>query len=421
MDDNGTQLRNWAGNVVFAPTLLHRPTSVGQLQEIVSTARRIRALGTRHSFSTVADGPSELVTVAHLPPVIDVDASGGTARVSAGMRWGEIAPELHAAGLAMHTLGSLPHISVAGSVATGTHGSGDSNGCLATAVREIEFVTAAGDLRRISRGDADFDGSVVALGSLGVLTHLTLDLLPAYDVRQVVYDGLAWDVALTHLDDIMSAGSSVSLFTTWAGRGFEQVWVKTRTDEPQPDLRWTGAVAADGPRHPVPGVSPEHCTQQGGVPGPWFDRVPHFRLEFTPSSGEELQTEYLVPRSMGADALRAVESVHHLVSPVLQISEIRSIAGDDLWLSPAYGRASLAIHFTWIADTEAVLPVVREVERVLAPYGARPHWGKVFAMDPAVVAGRYVRRADFADLRRRCDPTDKFRNDFVDAYVLGMS
>jgi len=415
--DQHAPIRNWAGNVTFTPTRLHRPSSVAALQSIVARASRLKAVGTGHSFSTVADSAGELVTIADLPAVMDIDTGASTVTVSAGLRWGELAPVLHAAGYAVHNLGSLPHISVAGSVATGTHGSGDRNGCLATAVSSLDMVVPAGDVVRISRGDKDFEGSVVALGALGIATSMTLDVQPTFDVSQEVYDGLPWDVAVAHVDEIMGAAMSVSLFTTWRGHGFEQVWVKQRVGEPDVDLRWTGATLADGPRHPVPGASPVHCTEQGGAVGPWFERVPHFRLEFTPSSGAELQTEYLVPRSVGADALRALEAIRDVVAPVLQISEIRSVAGDDLWLSPAYGRDSIALHFTWIADTARVMPVVREVERALSAYDARPHWGKVFS--PSNVGARYPRIDEFADLVRRYDPRGVLSNEFVDTCVLG--
>lgn len=411
-------LRNWAGNVAFTAARLTRPRSVEELCDVVASARRVRALGTGHSFSPVADSDDVLVTVADLPRVVDVDPVAATARVSAGLRWGEIAPALHEAGLAVHTLGSLPHISVAGSVATGTHGSGDRHGCLATAVRALELVTPDGEVREIRRGDPDFAGCVVALGAVGVVTAVTLDLVPTYDVAQTVLDDLPLDVALDRLDDVLAAASSVSLFTTWRGPVVEQVWVKQRVGDPTADLSWTGARPADGPRHPVPGADPVHCTRQDGVVGPWHERVPHFRLDFTPSSGDELQTEYLVPREHGADALRAVASVREVVAPVLQISEVRSVAADDLWLSPAYGRDSLAVHFTWVSDAARVLPAVAAVERALEPFGARPHWGKVFTTAPERVAALYPRMADARDLLLRQDPRGVLRNAFVDRYVL---
>lgn len=415
--EDPTILRNWAGNIAFDPARVARPRSVDELREVVASASRVRALGTGHSFSPIASTDGVLVLLDELPRVLEVDAASSTATVSAGTRWGELAPAVDAHGLALHNMGSLPHISVAGSASTGTHGSGTGLGCLATAVRSLDLVTADGELRTIARGEPDFEGSVVALGSLGIVTSLTLDLQPAYDVEQTVWDGLPFDVAVERFDDVMGVAHSVSLFTTWRGDGFEQVWVKRRTDGDPVDLAWTGARPADGARHPVPGVAADACTEQGGVAGPWFERLPHFRLEFTPSAGAELQTEYMVPRSQAREALTAVRRIASVVSPVLQISEIRTVAGDHLWLSPCQGRDTVCIHFTWVDDAEAVAPAVREVERVLAPYDARPHWGKVFSTHRDVVRSLYPRLRDFEGLRERLDPRGVFANEFVDRYL----
>ncbi|MGD9956443.1 MAG: FAD-binding protein [Candidatus Nanopelagicales bacterium] len=410
-------LQNWARNITFAPSRIARPRSLDELREVVAGADRVRVLGTGHSFSPVADTDGVLVLLDAMPAVLDVDARTSTATVSAGTRWGELAPAVHEHGLALHNMGSLPHISVAGSASTGTHGSGTGLGCLATAVRSLDLVTADGEVRTFARGDADFDGSVVALGALGVVVSLTLDLEPVYDIEQTVWDGVPFDVAAERFDDVMGSAYSVSLFTTWTGAGFEQVWVKRRVLDDPADLTWTGARPADAPRHPVPGVSAEACTEQGGVAGPWFERLPHFRLEFTPSAGAELQTEYMVPRSQARQALEAVRRIADVVAPVLQISEIRTVAADRLWLSPCEGRDTVCIHFTWIDDAEAVAPAVRAVEHALAAYDARPHWGKVFSTDPAVVRGLYPRLADFEALRARLDPRRAFTNAFIDRHV----
>ena len=415
-----TSLRNWAGNVTFRPDALHQPSSVDELRGMVAEAESVHALGTGHSFSAVADSPGILVSTAGLPSGIEIDPDTSRVTVSGGVRWGELAPVVDAAGYALHNMGSLPHISIAGSAATGTHGSGNHNGCLATAVSGLELVTAAGDLLQLRRGDPRFDGAVVALGSLGVVTRVSLDLQPTYAVRQVVYDGLSWASAIEHLGEVLASAYSVSLFTRWSGDGFEQVWVKDRVDDgTEPvDLAWTGAVRAVGPRHPVPGASPECCTDQDAAPGPWYARLPHFRLEFTPSSGEELQTEYLLPIRHGAAALEALERIRDRIASVLQISEIRTVAADGLWLSPCYARDSIAIHFTWVPDLEAVRPVVALVEAALAPFAARPHWGKVFGTEPSSVAEQYERLPDFRQLAADLDPDGKFRNAFVDRYVL---
>jgi len=417
------RLTNWAGNVTFSAQRASRPESLGELRRIVAGRERVRALGTGHSFNPIADTPGDLVSVAGLPRVMEIDARRATVTVSAGLRYGELVGQLDAAGWALRNLGSLPHISIAGACATGTHGSGDANGNLATAVSALQMVTAGGDVVTASREDdgEQFDGLVVALGTLGIVTSLTLDLVPAFGIRQYVYEALPRDQLAEHLPDILASGYSVSLFTTWRGGPVEQVWRKCLAgpgDSPLPEpSRWHGAVLAGHPLHPVPGMSPENCTEQLGVPGPWHLRLPHFRLEYTPSSGEELQSEYLVPREQASAALAAIDCIRDLVAPVLQISEIRTVAADGLWLSPSYRRPSVAIHFTWIKDTRAVLPVLAAIEEQLAPLLARPHWGKLFTVSPEVVRGLYERLPDFQRLRGHYDPAGKFGNEMVDAYV----
>jgi xylitol oxidase len=434
------RITNWAGNVTFRAARTHRPVSVDELRAVVSGADRVRVLGTGHSFNRLADTDGDLVSVAGLPSIVEVAADRRSVTVAAGVRYGELAERLYAEGLALHNLASLPHISVAGACATATHGSGERNGNLAAAVSAVELVTADGSLVRLERArDEEFAGAVVGLGALGAVTTLTLDVEPAFEVRQYVYEGLPLDVLAEHEAEILGAAYSVSLFTDWTGPRINQIWLKRRADDPSPappglagpELRgsqahssppaqaWLGATPADGPRHPVPGMSAENCTEQGGVPGPWYARLPHFRLEFTPSSGEELQSEYIVPRERGVEALAAVDAVRDVVAPALQISEIRTIAADELWLSPNYRRDSLAVHFTWVADAGAVAPAMAAVEERLAGLGARPHWGKLSGVEPAEVRRLYPRWADFAALAERYDPTGKFRNEVLDPYFEG--
>jgi xylitol oxidase len=330
------------------------------------------------------------------------------------MRYAELGRRLHERGYALANLASLPHISVAGSVATGTHGSGDANGSLSTAVSAIELVTADGDLVELTRQDENFDGAVVALGALGVVTTVTLDILPTFDVRQYLFFGLPFEVVDRHFDDVFSAAYSVSLFTLWRDPTFELVWIKRRDDQadaPPTGESWFSAVPAD---QPVPSLGGPPCTEQLGVPGPWHERLPHFRPEFTPSVGVELQTEYLVPRHQAVAALRSVDEVRDQVAPVLQATEIRTMAADDLWLSPAYGRETVGIHFTWVKDMDAVLPMIALLEERLAPYDPRPHWGKLFSATPA---DRYPRMDDFRALMRHYDPDGKFTNGYVERFV----
>jgi alditol oxidase len=403
---------NWAGNVSFASEL-QRPRAVGELQELVAGAEKVRVLGTGHSFNRIADSAGTLVSVADLPAVIDVGDRGVT--VSAGLRYGEITAVLQAQGLALHNLGSLPHISVAGACSTGTHGSGDTNGPLADAVNAITFVDASGELVTLTRDDEDFAGSVISLGALGVTVSLTLDVQPAYQISQVVYDGLPVERLGADLDAVMGSAYSVSAFTDWVDPDV-MVWRKRR-ELTEPDPKWLGATLADGPRHPIKVMPADYATQQGGIAGPWNERLPHFRLEFTPSNGDELQSEYFVPRERAAEAFDVLRALGNQFAPVIQVSEVRTIAADDLWLSPSQGRDTVALHFTWIQDETAVRPVVAALEDRLAPLDARPHWGKVFAADAATFAERYPKVKDFIALAEKYDPTGKFRNEYLDTFL----
>jgi xylitol oxidase len=407
---------NWAGNITFGARRLHRPVTLSQLQDLVAAGRPLRVLGSGHSFNRMADTTGDLVSLADLPRVVEIAEDRRTVRVDGGIRYGELAPRLHAQGLAVHNLASLPHISVAGAITTATHGSGVRHGNLATSVATIELIRGDGELVTLRRGDADFDAAVVGLGALGVVTALTLDVVPAFEISQYVYDDLPRAALEQHLPEILSAGYSVSLFTNWAGEDINHAWLK-RT-EPMPEGPWFGAPPADGPRHPVPGVPADNSTEQFGVPGPWHARLPHFRMEFSPSTGAELQSEWMVPFDQALAAIDAVARVRAQVAPVLQVNEIRTVAADDLWLSMNYRRASLGLHFTWIADTAAVLPAVRALEEQLAPLAARPHWGKVFTEDGAAIRARYPRFADFVALAGRYDPQGMFRNAWLDD-VLG--
>jgi len=395
--------QNWAGSYTYGARVIHRPATIEQLREIVAGAPRIRVLGSRHTFSDIADS-DELVSLERLPPVIEV--ADGQVTVGGAVRYGDLAPALDEHRLALHNLASLPHTTIAGAVATATHGSGDGNGNLATAVAAIELVTSAGEIVAARRGDPDFDALVVNLGALGAVTRVTLDAEPFYEIRQRVFEDLGWDTLYEDFDAITGAGYSVSVFTLW--RETSSVWVKSRGEPPQ-ELR--GATPAPEDRHPIPGIDPVNCTAQLGVAGPWWDRLPHFRMGFTPSAGEELQSEYHVPRAHAIEAIQAVRALAPALQPVLQVTEIRAIAADRLWLSPQYGTDTIAIHFTWTREPEPVERALAQVEAALEPFGARPHWGKLFLRSPAQ---RYERRADFLALAERLDPRGAFRNAWLE-------
>ena len=413
-------LTNWAGNVAFRAERVHRPTSLAELQQVVAGARSVRALGTGHSFNRIADTTADLVSVAALPRVLEVDADR---RVRAGLRRRPVRRGGGAAARrrlrpAQPRLAAA-HLDRRRRSPPARTGRASRNGTLASAVSALELVTADGSLRRLARGDEHFDGSVVALGALGVVHTVELDVQPTYDLRLHVYDGLSYETLTTRLEDVLSSGYSVSVFWDWRSDDALQVWRRLPADADEAPQEWLGAVAADAPRHPIPGLPGTTCTEQLGAVGPWHARLPHFRLEFTPSSGEELQSEWFVAREDAVAALTALQDVRDRIAPVLQITEIRAIAADPLWLSPSAGRDTVALHFTWVRDEAAVAPVVEAVQERLQPFAARPHWGKVFSTAPEVVRGCYDRYDDFEALVRDADPRGTFRNELLDAYFPG--
>jgi xylitol oxidase len=419
---------NWAGTHRFTAARLLAPRSLDAVVDAVVNASRVRALGTRHSFNDIADTSGSLITLVDLPPEPVIDSVASTVAVASGTPFGVLAGHLESNGFALHNLGSLPHISIAGACSTGTHGSGDGNGNLSTAVAALELVTGNGEVVRARRGDADFDGLVVALGAVGVVTRLTLDIQPSYRVRQDVYLDLPWETALAELDAIMAAAYSVSLFTDWAGPSLKQVWVKTRLDTGdelgaarEPAGRTTGDFFGARPAGSKV-MSPadeghDNTTVQGGVPGPWSERLPHFRPDATPSNGDEIQTEYFVDREHGAAALRTVRRLAAHIAPHLLVSELRTVAGDGLWLSPTQGRDSLAIHFTWRNHQSEVRALLPLIEAALEPFDPRPHWGKWFAMGVDTVAPKYARLERFRQLADRLDPAGRFRNAYLERTI----
>ncbi len=411
---------NWAGNYEYVARELATPGSLEELQELVAGAEKVKALGSRHSFNDVADTTGVQVSLAGLPRDVVIDESARTVTVNAGAKYGEFVEQLARRGWAIHNLASLPHISVAGAIATGTHGSGDRNGSLGTAVAALELVTANGEVRRAKRGDPDFDGLVVSLGALGVVTSVSLDIEPNFDMRQDVFENLAWPQLLANFDQITASAYSVSAFTDWGDGGASQVWLKSRVDSDiaaasRADL--FGAPRATRQRHPLPDGPSEWTTDQGGVTGPWWKRLAHFKLEFTPSNGQELQSEYLVPRAHAAGAIEAMRRLGPRMTPLLFVGELRTMAADELWLSPSFGHDSLGLHFTWRQDA-AVADLLPELDAALAPFDARPHWGKLFATEPARLNSLYPRLPDFRRLARTLDPEGKFRNAFLDRTIF---
>jgi len=415
--ENKMHLKNWAGNLEYSTGNVYYPKNVSEVQETVKKYKKIKALGSRHSFNKIADSTENQVSLKELNKVVSLDTKTNTVTVEAGIKYGELAPFLYEKGYALHNLASLPHITIAGAVATATHGSGVRNGNLSTQVTSIEFVNAAGDLVTLSKQkDGDqFYGAVVGLGALGVVTKLTLDLLPAFNMKQVVYRNLPMNELKDNFNAIVSSGYSVSLFTNWKNKNINEVWIKSRVENSDSAIApdFFGAKAATQNMHPVEEQSAETCTEQMGVPGPWFERMPHFKMGFKPSTGKELQAEYFIPIEHAYDAIMAMESLHEKTTPHMFISEIRTINADELWMSPCYKKSCVALHTTWKQETEVVMGLLPQIEDKLAPFNPKPHWAKLFTLAPSVLQSKYERLNDFKQLVHQHDPNGKFINEFL--------
>jgi xylitol oxidase len=418
------KMHNWAGNLEYSTDKVLTATSVEQVQESVKKNNKLKALGSRHCFNNIADSKDAFVSLKPMDRVIALDPLKRTLTVGAGITYGQLCPYLDEKGFALHNLASLPHISVVGACGTATHGSGEKNGNLSTAVSALEMVTADGSVVALSRerdGDS-FYGAVVGLGAIGVITKITLDVQPAFQMRQYVYEDLPFVELRDHFDAIESSGYSVSLFTDWQKQRVNEVWIKSRTEPGQAfhaTAELFGAKLATRNLHPIKELSAENCTEQMGIAGPWYERLPHFRMGFTPSAGKELQAEYFVPRKHAVEAILAVERLHDQIGPALFITEIRTIAADKLWMSPCYERDCVTIHFTWKPDWPAVSKLLPIIEKELAPFDACPHWGKLFTTSPGELRRIHKKMPEFVELCKRFDPKGKFRNQFLNQNIFG--
>jgi len=404
-------MQNWSKNVEFNDKSYLQPNTLVELQELIRTNPKVRARGTAHCFNEVANTSSVAINLAKMPRVIDVSSELSSVKVSAGLTYGELAPELHNQGWALNNLASLPHISIAGSISTGTHGSGIKNQNLPNQVLSFDMVTAEGELRHIDRTNPAFNALVVGLGLGGIVYQYELRIEPTFEVRQVIYPEIPLDVLQRNFDQIMGTAYSVSYFTDWGSAQVGNLWCKFRDSEVIPDSIG-GSAKADKKYHPIASVDPVACTEQREVPGDWHERLPHFKLEFTPSVGEEIQTEFFVDRRDSAAAIEAVSQLGAEITPLLWITELRTFAADNLWLSGAFERDCLAIHFTW-KKLDAIYPVIEKVEAALRPFNYRPHWGKVFTADATYLKSVYPKMNEFQALVQALDPTSKFENSFT--------
>lgn len=417
---------NWAGNLTYSAKHLDEPSSTKEIIQLIKSTQPLKALGARHSFNNIADTTGDQVCLVPHIDQMTLDAASSTVTVGGGVKYGLLAPWLDAKGYAVHNLASLPHVTVIGACATATHGSGLHNGNLSTAVTALQMVTGTGDTVQLSQKNAGdtFNGAVVALGALGIVTSVTLHVIPRFDMYQAVYQNLSFDQLKDNLIPIFGSGYSVSLFTDWQKHRATQVWIKKKMqpgeDTTKPaslPAEFYGATLQTQKLHPITGHSAEACTDQMGIPGPWYERLPHFKMNFTPSSGAELQTEYFVPIEHGYEAILAVEKLRDQITPHLFVTELRTIAADDLWMSPCHQRPSLAIHFTWKPEWPAVRAILPQIEAQLKPFAVRPHWAKLNTIPAAQLQAQYPMLNSFRALIHQYDPQHRFSNAYLEEKI----
>jgi alditol oxidase len=414
-------MQNWAANFTFTAKRLHLPTSIGEVQRIVATSPNIRAVGARHSFNGIADSGVDQIDLGRIDPDIVIDRERMSVTVGGGISYGDLAAFLHREGFALHNLASLPQITVAGAIATATHGSGDGNQALSSAVVGLEMVVGDGSVRRVEAGEVDFDGMVVGLGAFGIVTRVRLKIQPTFDIRQDAFVDLPWDELIARFDAISSAAYSFSIFTKWSGPSANRIWLKRRIGTGAAEAELSRLVLKSGPPYSVPAreENPLALLNPFGLAGPWSERLTHTPRDLAPLPAEQIQSEYLIPRPQFANAVAILRSMAGRVDPLLVASEIRTVATDQLWLSPFYRQDTVALHFTWKKEREAVDAVTRDLEAALIPLGAKPHWGKLIHADAATLAPLYPRMADFRALAMRHDSEGKFRNAWLERHVFG--
>jgi len=417
------KLKNWAGNLEYSTSKIDYPKSLEEVQQLVKKYSKLKVLGTRHCFNTIADSKYNFISLREMKKIVSLDANAKTVTVEGGIKYGELCPWLNDKGFALHNLASLPHISVAGAITTATHGSGVRNKNLCGPVEALEIVTADGDVINFSKKDGEkFYAAVVGLGAIGVITKVTLNIQPTFMMRQWVYIKMPLQQIKEHFDEIVSSGYSVSLFTDWQNESINEVWIKSLVDDAsnaEAKKDFFGAAPATKNVHPIIELPAENCTEQMGVPGTWYERLPHFKMGFTPSSGKELQAEYFVPHEHAVEAIQAIQKMGKEIGPHLFISEIRTIDADDFWMSTCYKQPSVTIHFTWKQEWNAVSKLLPAIEKELAPFNAKPHWGKLFTMSPSTLASRYQKMNDFKKVVAEFDSKGKFRNEFLEKNIYG--
>ena len=424
---------NWAGDQSCHPIAIERPRTLDELRRLVADAgdagRTIRAAATGHSFTDIALTDGVMVRLDHLTRTLDFDGETGLFRVEGGVVLAELNRAMHQSGVAFENLGDIDRQTVAGSVSTGTHGTGERFQNVSAQIAALELVTAGGELVTIDESEPDLlRAARVGLGALGIIYSVTVRTVPSYTLDRVDSPKPLGDT-LNRLD-ALNAGTDHFEFYAFPGTDIALCRESRRTDEPpaprHPALvyaqevmleNWVGqAFALTARRFPSQAPRLARIASRGVGRSRKVDSwhrvfASERRIKFT-------EMEYGLPREHGRAAIERVLEVaakpkHAVAFPI----EVRFVAGDDSMLSPSHQRDTcyIAVHQDHHTAWE---PYFREIEAIAREYGGRPHWGKRHFQTAATLAPLYPRWADFAAVRSRLDPGGLFRNDYTER-VLG--
>ena len=413
-------MKNWAGNLTFSAREFIEVNSISKLQQVVSSSQAVKVLATGHSFNAIGDTTETLISIKNLSNGIEIDSQNAQALIPAGMAYADAARYLESNGWAFSNMASLGEVTIAGAISTGTHGSGSNNGVLSTSVVGLEIVLGSGELITIDQSNSEeFAGFVVSLGALGVFTKIKMKIIPSFSVKQFVYENIGIQVVAENFDTVFNSAYSVSYFSNWAKNSTGQIWMKFLDDSSSDNLsdNWLGANQAKAKQHPVKINNPDPCTDQLGISGKWLYRLPHFKLDSSPASGDEVQTEYLVDRKYVNEYIQDLRAIGDEIAPRVYATEIRTIKSDELWLSGAYQRETVGFHFTW-KKSDTLVDFLPRIEEILGKHHGRPHWAKLFSVRSDELSARYPKYSDFEALLKKYDPKQKFRNKFIDQYFL---
>ncbi|KAI1700234.1 d-arabinono-1,4-lactone oxidase domain-containing protein [Ditylenchus destructor] len=369
LDPAPIRLHNWGNNFRFSTQNIQYPTSVEEVQQIVRNANKLRVVGTRHSFSKIADSPNTMLSTLALKNIIGFDPTVPSITVQAGITYTDLNP-------------FLPNY---------------------------------------GPNDPELKAIAVGLGAFGVITQVELEVEPTFNLTNYVFVNMPEQDIYDHFDEIENLGYSVQLFTDFSTPGvWDQVWVWVRSDENSNVGNMQNLYGATRTHEQVTAIEalPPTYLMEQGKEQPWYYGLVDYHLGLSGFDGAEIQSEYFMPYENAIPAIQAVSNFSDLIAPRVYTMLIRTIKGDDLWMSESFNETTVAIHFTWKPNMTAVMEVLPQIEQALLPYGARPHWGKVFAQGPETYLHRYPKLNQWKQLAETLDPTHKFRNKFLEDTVF---